>query len=222
MLLGCPAWSRSSGSVELAAARLQLLAALPTELQERATRALTVFHLDTLRPVLLGGQPSPPAGALAWCWSGCRVRIRYREGRRDRAAPRPGSSRAAPGIPSRAAAPSTACRASPRSARSTRRSRGLAGFSSRRSGTNGCGRSSRAAPWGRGDGAGVGAGPPLPARRAEGAEDWERRRRLRYPRIRLSGAPGALGSTSRRSRPRSSGIASPRPAAELAESYARA
>jgi len=65
---------------ELAAARLKLLASLPAELQERASRASELFHLDTrgwfreedrapFLPVI--------AGAL---WRGQRVDIRYREG----------------------------------------------------------------------------------------------------------------------------------------------
>jgi predicted DNA-binding transcriptional regulator YafY len=65
---------------ELAAARLKLLASLPTELQERAGRASQLFHVDTKGwfreedrvphlPVL--------AGAL---WRGRRLDMRYREG----------------------------------------------------------------------------------------------------------------------------------------------
>jgi predicted DNA-binding transcriptional regulator YafY len=65
---------------ELAAARLKLLASLPAELQERASRASELFHVDTrgwfreedrapFLPVI--------AGAL---WRGQRVDIRYREG----------------------------------------------------------------------------------------------------------------------------------------------
>src|SRR5918999_2480147 len=65
---------------ELAAARLKLLASLPSELQERAGRASRLFHVDTRGwfreedrvphlPVL--------AGAL---WRGRRLDMRYREG----------------------------------------------------------------------------------------------------------------------------------------------
>ncbi len=65
---------------ELAAARLKLLASLPSELQERAGRAAQLFHVDTrgwfreedrvpYLPVI--------AGAL---WRGRRLDMRYREG----------------------------------------------------------------------------------------------------------------------------------------------
>ena len=67
---------------ELAAARLKVLAALPQELQERATRAQRLFHLDT-RGWFWGEDRVPHLPALAAAlWRGCRVRIRYREGRR--------------------------------------------------------------------------------------------------------------------------------------------
>jgi predicted DNA-binding transcriptional regulator YafY len=67
---------------ELAAARLKLLAALPSELQERATRASRLFHLDT-RGWFRNEDRVPHLPALASAvWSGCRVRIRYREGPR--------------------------------------------------------------------------------------------------------------------------------------------
>jgi predicted DNA-binding transcriptional regulator YafY len=67
---------------ELAAARLKLLAALPSELQERATRASRLFHLDT-RGWFRSEDRVPHLPALSTAvWSGCRVRIRYREGRR--------------------------------------------------------------------------------------------------------------------------------------------
>jgi predicted DNA-binding transcriptional regulator YafY len=67
---------------ELAAARLKVLAALPSELQERATRASRLFHLDSRRWFRAEDRvPHLPALAAA-VWSGCRVRIRYREGRR--------------------------------------------------------------------------------------------------------------------------------------------
>src|SRR5690349_2130354 len=64
---------------ELAAARLKLLAALPSELQERATRASRLFHLDT-RGWFRAEDTVPHLPALADCvWRGCRARIRYRE-----------------------------------------------------------------------------------------------------------------------------------------------
>jgi predicted DNA-binding transcriptional regulator YafY len=67
---------------ELAAARLKLLAALPSELQERATRASRLFHLDT-RGWFRAEDRVPHLPALsAAVWRGCRVRMRYREGRR--------------------------------------------------------------------------------------------------------------------------------------------
>ena len=67
---------------ELAAARLKLLAALPHELQERATRASRLFHLDT-RGWFRAEDTVPHLPALAAAlWSGCRVRLRYREGGR--------------------------------------------------------------------------------------------------------------------------------------------
>jgi predicted DNA-binding transcriptional regulator YafY len=67
---------------ELAAARLKLLAALPAELQERATRASRLFHLDT-RGWFRAEDRVPHLPQLsAVVWSGCRARIRYREGRR--------------------------------------------------------------------------------------------------------------------------------------------
>src|SRR5436305_11036005 len=67
---------------ELAAARLKVLAALPHELQERASRASRLFHLDTRGWFRAEDKvPHLPARAAA-VWSGCRVRIRYREGPR--------------------------------------------------------------------------------------------------------------------------------------------
>jgi predicted DNA-binding transcriptional regulator YafY len=66
---------------ELAAARLKLLASLPGELQERASRASELFHVDT-RGWFREEDRAPHlpviAGAL---WRGQRVDIRYREGR---------------------------------------------------------------------------------------------------------------------------------------------
>jgi predicted DNA-binding transcriptional regulator YafY len=65
---------------ELAAARLKLLAALPQELQERATRASRLFHLDT-RGWFRAEDTVPHLPTLASAvWQGCRARIRYREG----------------------------------------------------------------------------------------------------------------------------------------------
>jgi predicted DNA-binding transcriptional regulator YafY len=65
---------------ELAAARLKLLAALPQELQERATRASRLFHLDT-RGWFRAEDTVPHLPTLATAvWQGCRARIRYREG----------------------------------------------------------------------------------------------------------------------------------------------
>jgi predicted DNA-binding transcriptional regulator YafY len=65
---------------ELAAARLKLLAALPQELQERATRASRLFHLDT-RGWFRAEDTVPHLPALAAAvWQGCRARLRYREG----------------------------------------------------------------------------------------------------------------------------------------------
>ena len=67
---------------ELAAARLKVLAAMPQELQERATRAQRLFHLDT-RGWFREEDRVPHLPQLAAAlWQGCRVRIRYREGRR--------------------------------------------------------------------------------------------------------------------------------------------
>jgi predicted DNA-binding transcriptional regulator YafY len=65
---------------ELAAARLKLLAALPSELQERAGRAAELFHVDTRGWFREEDRvPHLPviAGAL---WRGRRLDMRYREG----------------------------------------------------------------------------------------------------------------------------------------------
>jgi predicted DNA-binding transcriptional regulator YafY len=65
---------------ELGAARLKLLASLPAELQERASRASRLFHLDARGWFREQDRvPHLPviAGAL---WNGCRLDIRYREG----------------------------------------------------------------------------------------------------------------------------------------------
>ena len=65
---------------ELAAARLKVLAALPAELQERATRAERLFHLDT-RGWFRAGDRVPHLPALAAAvWGVHRLRLRYREG----------------------------------------------------------------------------------------------------------------------------------------------
>jgi predicted DNA-binding transcriptional regulator YafY len=67
---------------ELATARLKVLAALPSELQERATRAQRLFHLDT-RGWFRAEDRVPHLPALAAAvWAGRRVRLRYREGAR--------------------------------------------------------------------------------------------------------------------------------------------
>jgi predicted DNA-binding transcriptional regulator YafY len=64
---------------ELAAARLKLLAALPQDLQERASRASALFHLDT-RGWFRAEDKVPHLSALSTAvWRGCRVRLRYRE-----------------------------------------------------------------------------------------------------------------------------------------------
>lgn len=65
---------------ELAAARLKVLAALPSDLQERANRAQRLFHLDT-RGWFRSEDRVPHLTALSSAvWQGCRVRLRYREG----------------------------------------------------------------------------------------------------------------------------------------------
>jgi predicted DNA-binding transcriptional regulator YafY len=65
---------------ELAAARLKLLASLPSEVQERASRASELFHVDMRGWFREEDRvPNLPviAGAL---WRGRRLDIRYREG----------------------------------------------------------------------------------------------------------------------------------------------
>src|SRR5437660_11388181 len=65
---------------ELAAARLKVLAALPAELQERATRASRLFHLDSRRWFRAEDRvPHLPARAAAGL-CGCRRPPRRREG----------------------------------------------------------------------------------------------------------------------------------------------
>jgi predicted DNA-binding transcriptional regulator YafY len=67
---------------ELAAARLKVLAAMPAELQERATRAQALFHLDT-RGWFRAGDRVPHLPVLASAvWRGRRLALRYREGAR--------------------------------------------------------------------------------------------------------------------------------------------
>jgi predicted DNA-binding transcriptional regulator YafY len=65
---------------ELAAARLKLLASLPAELQERASRASQLFHVDT-RGWFREEDRVPTLSVLAGAlWRGRRLDIRYREG----------------------------------------------------------------------------------------------------------------------------------------------
>jgi predicted DNA-binding transcriptional regulator YafY len=65
---------------ELAAARLKLLASLPAELQERASRAAELFHVDT-RGWFREEDRVPALSVLAGAlWRGRRLDIRYREG----------------------------------------------------------------------------------------------------------------------------------------------
>ncbi len=65
----------------LATARLKVLAALPSELQERASRASQQFHLDT-RGWFRGEDTVPHLPAIAAAvWRGRRLEARYREGR---------------------------------------------------------------------------------------------------------------------------------------------
>src|SRR5712692_11620416 len=66
----------------LPAARPKLLAALPHELQERATRASRLFHLDT-RGWFRAEDTVPHLAAVASAvWKGRRLDVRYREGHR--------------------------------------------------------------------------------------------------------------------------------------------
>jgi predicted DNA-binding transcriptional regulator YafY len=65
---------------ELGAARLKLLASLPVELQERASRAARLFHLDT-RGWFREQDRVPHLPVIAGTlWRGSRLDIRYREG----------------------------------------------------------------------------------------------------------------------------------------------
>jgi predicted DNA-binding transcriptional regulator YafY len=76
-----PAAELGLGGV-LANARLKVLAALPTELQERASRAERYFHLDT-RGWFRAEDTVPHLPALAAAtWQGKRLNARYREGRK--------------------------------------------------------------------------------------------------------------------------------------------
>ena len=66
----------------LANARLKVLAALPSELQERASRAERYFHLDTRR-WFRGEDTVPHLPTIASAtWRGKRLSARYREGSR--------------------------------------------------------------------------------------------------------------------------------------------
>jgi predicted DNA-binding transcriptional regulator YafY len=74
-----PAAELGLGGV-LANARLKVLAALPTELQERASRAERYFHLDA-RGWFRGEDTVPHLPTIASAtWSGRRLGARYREG----------------------------------------------------------------------------------------------------------------------------------------------
>jgi predicted DNA-binding transcriptional regulator YafY len=65
---------------ELAAARLKLLASLPAELQERAGRAASLFHVD-MRGWFREEDRVPHLPEIAAAlWRGRRLEIRYREG----------------------------------------------------------------------------------------------------------------------------------------------
>jgi predicted DNA-binding transcriptional regulator YafY len=76
-----PAAELGLGGV-LANARLKVLAALPTELQERASRAERYFHLDTRR-WFRGEDTVPHLPTIASAtWRGRRLSARYREGKR--------------------------------------------------------------------------------------------------------------------------------------------
>ncbi len=76
-----PAAELGLGGV-LTNARLKVLAALPTELQERASRAERYFHLDT-RGWFRAEDTVPHLPALAAAtWQGKRLNARYREGRK--------------------------------------------------------------------------------------------------------------------------------------------
>src|SRR5207244_3328476 len=76
-----PAAELGLGGV-LANARLKVLAALPAELQERASRAERYFHLDT-RGWFRAEDTVPHLPALAAAtWQGKRLNARYREGRK--------------------------------------------------------------------------------------------------------------------------------------------
>jgi predicted DNA-binding transcriptional regulator YafY len=80
-LFAGPAADLGLGRV-FADARLKVLAALPPELQERAERSATLFHLDT-RGWFRAADKTPHLAALASAvWNERRVRARYREGAR--------------------------------------------------------------------------------------------------------------------------------------------
>jgi predicted DNA-binding transcriptional regulator YafY len=76
-----PAAELGLGGV-LTNARLKVLSALPSELQERASRASRYFHLDTRRWFRAEDTvPHLPTIASA-TWRGLRLDTRYREGRK--------------------------------------------------------------------------------------------------------------------------------------------
>lgn len=77
-----PAAELGLGTV-VAAARLKVLAALPTELRSRATRLLERFHLDAAG-WFRSGEPVPHLAIVAECvWEGSRVQVEYDRGDRS-------------------------------------------------------------------------------------------------------------------------------------------
>lgn len=77
-LAGLPGPAADLGLGEvLAATELKLLAALPPQLRERATRARDRFHLDA--PGWLRTADAPPslAAVVEAVWAQCRLRVRY-------------------------------------------------------------------------------------------------------------------------------------------------
>ena len=100
-----PAAELGLGGV-LANARLKVLAALPAELQERASRAERYFHLDA-RGWFRGEDTVPHLPTIAAAtWQGTRLSARYREGRKvvrrtlDPLGPRAQGRCVVPGCPS--------------------------------------------------------------------------------------------------------------------------
>jgi predicted DNA-binding transcriptional regulator YafY len=76
-----PAAELGLGTV-VAAARLKVLAALPSELRGRATRLLERFHLDAAG-WFRAGEPVPHLAAIADCvWEGRRLEVAYDRGDR--------------------------------------------------------------------------------------------------------------------------------------------